>query len=746
MTFLEEAIISGFIGEVASRCVDVSWTKIKEAVKNRKNKHQNIESQIYDVVVNVLNQITNNKFENDQDKIYQVAEKLLMGYKDDRCDSIEAVKSGLQILDESVNNDKYMEFKTLLYQEISKSDYEELYRQIRLFQQDEESSKTSRIDHSVDEVKQDIRDIKQVVLSEKKENEKNTLTIQNVKFQNNKKQDYIKIWNSRLFLHTDNEENPITLADAFIMPSCRILKSNRYIKCLDDDALDEIIDKFVKYNKSSTMLITGVPGIGKSSITSWIANKYRQDDNCIILRFRDWDSEELERGILKSIYNTLECKKRDLENKVVILDGYDEMKSLNIQKKLLVTFFSDIKDFENFKCIITSRPAYINSDKFENILILKEFDIIRVENFCRKITGKGLENKKKIKTNLEVLGIPVILYMALMSNIDITENPTKPELYNHIFAEEGGIFDKFYDGQVEYSKGNQIMRISPNIKKYLEFLRETAFMMFQNGRLSLLINECNIPDLEFEEKSVSILEFPIKHLFEKYKFDIEFIHKSIYEYFVSEYIFMSIIHENNEYDLARILGKLLISNKLSFEILEFLKYKVQCHTNNKLSDMIYKTFQIMLKDGMTFYTNKCYKNVIDCEFMILSNMLEIIHLWENTNLKFDDIYKYINLGRGTDLNLSGMDLRKIDLNNIDLSNAKVKNINLGGVNLEKLNLKGARFKEADLTEADFSGAKLYGAKFIESKLVGADFTRAKLNESDLTEADLTGVDLTRIKY
>ena len=37
-------------------------------------------------------------------------------------------------------------------------------------------------------------------------------------FQNNKKQDYIKTWNSRMFLHIDDKENPLTLADAFIMP------------------------------------------------------------------------------------------------------------------------------------------------------------------------------------------------------------------------------------------------------------------------------------------------------------------------------------------------------------------------------------------------------------------------------------------------------------------------------------------------------------------------------------------------
>lgn len=65
------------------------------------------------------------------------------------------------------------------------------------------------------------------------------------------------------------------------------------------------------------------------------------------------------------------CKKSDLEGKILILDGFDEMKTLNIRDKLLMDFMVDIKDLLNFKCIITSRSAYINLDDYENIIELK---------------------------------------------------------------------------------------------------------------------------------------------------------------------------------------------------------------------------------------------------------------------------------------------------------------------------------------------------------------------------------------
>lgn len=96
------------------------------------------------------------------------------------------------------------------------------------------------------------------------------------------------------------------------------------------------------------MLITGVPGIGKSSITSWIVNEYKDNNDIMVLRFRDWESEDIENGLLKAVYNTLECKKKDLENKILIIDGFDEIKSLNERENLLDSFIVAIKDFEKF--------------------------------------------------------------------------------------------------------------------------------------------------------------------------------------------------------------------------------------------------------------------------------------------------------------------------------------------------------------------------------------------------------------
>lgn len=543
--------------------------------------------------------------------------------------------------------------------------------------------------------------------------------IKEERFKNNKKWKYIENWSSRLFLHLDNDERPVTLADAFIMPDCGYRITLGRIKFSQEDNLESIIYKFVRYEKASNMLIAGIPGVGKSTVTSWIAQRYRNNDNVIVLRFRDWESEELKTGLLKSICKTLECKKADLENKILILDGFDEMKTLDIRMRILNTFLSDIKDFENFKCIITSRPAYIDSSCFYNRIEILPFGVDEIKRFYLSIVGREL--KGVINSNLEILGVPVILYMAIMSNIDITKKTSKPELYNRIFAKEGGIFDRF----CEYDNGSQVLRNPENIKKHLRFLREIAFTMFEKNSLQIKKSECKIPELDSQGKLVSILEFPIKHLFENTNPNIEFIHKSIYEYFVAEYIATTIIEAagSDGRGLAGMLGKLLKNDKLSKEIIEFLKYKTH---NSKLENMfefINVTFNLMLRDGMTYYTYEHYKKVHICEKNVFINMLEILHLWDMVSIKVDPIISDYLKYNENNLNLEGADLRKADLTGAYLRGANLRRVNLSRGNFsdnsigdmkeepDDFGLYGIDLQGADLTGADLRGRNIKQINF-----------------------------------
>ena len=345
--------------------------------------------------------------------------------------------------------------------------------------------------------------------------------------------------------------------------------------------------------------------------------------------------------------------------------------------------------------------------------------------------------------------------MAIMSGVDISENPTKPELYNRIFAESGGIFDKFSHNGTSYSTGKQVLRNIKNIKKYLKFLQKAAFMMFEKNTLSLSKKDYEIPTIEFEGNYVNVLEFPIKYLFENVENKIEFIHNSIYEYFVSEYIFSlikEIIHTNmSEENLAGILGSLLKGRRLSPEILHFLKFKIRSKMDN-ISGLIYNTFQLMLQDGMTYYTNKCYKNVIKCEINVFYNMLEIIHFWNNHDLKIDcSMNDYLCYNKDHVANLSNMNLSNVNLKNVNLENANLSKANLQHANLDNTNLEGANLSKADLSYANLKGANLEGANLIRTNLSSANFndanlSRAKLHASDLFDTKLNSTNLIEASF
>jgi len=767
----EGAIISGFISKIINDVIDVTKDKIMKADQNRKSEYQNFETRIYQVIIDAINEFTYGEYVN-QDILYDTAEKMLNGFKNGEKDNIVAVKSGLNNFVSNVDKSECERFIIVLCHEISKENNFDVYKEILLLLLRQETK------YNHDELQYIRKKLDEVIFKlDNKTVIKEVSVTEDIKFQNNKKEEYIKNWNSRLFLHKNNNEKPITLADAFIIPDCVKHKSIKGIDFSDSDKLNIVIEKFIRYKKTVTMLLTGVPGIGKSTITSWIANEYKGEDSIIILRFRDWKRKELEEGLLNAICEKLCCETEDLEKRILILDGFDEMKALDIRERLLNDFVNDIKDLENFKCVMTSRPAYVNADNFQVVIQISRFDEKEIDAFYKIIKNSSLSNMKKIKLNLEVLGIPVILYMAIMSDVNFGKNPTKPELYNRIFAEEGGIFDKFNDGETEYSTGKQIMRNAKNIKDYLQFLRRVAFMMFEKNDLSLEIRNCEIPKLKFNRENLTILEFPIKHLFESNEKNIEFIHKSIYDYFVSEYIFLSIdteiknIKNNNCIkNISKVFGELLKCNNLSLEIIEFLKYKVEHENLNEKHNIVYQAFQLMLQDGMIYYTKGHYKNVIECERKVFANMLEILHILDCNNLIYTaSIDRYLKFESCT-LNLQGMDLSEMGFEGVELKNlnmsktriegANLENINLRGKNLEGIiwkrvnlinaNLENANLNNADLENSDLSEAKLsyttlIKAKLVKVDLIGADLQGAIFWETDLREASLYGANLIGTK-
>ena len=753
MIFILEAFFSGCISKVINDGKDYSWSKIKSVIYDRHD--QNISTKICRVIEKSLNIVTDNTYKN-SDKIYDAIEKLFNEFKN-HGDTLVSVKCGLNILGIDSSDQRCENFLEKFYEGIRHDD--DLYKVIIMdleqkgiqVSQEEFRKLNEKLDKNHKELIEKLDGINENLNGSSLVNEEN-ITTKKIKFQNNKKQDYIKLWNSRLFLHLDNDERPITLSDAFIVPNYQMQVWVDRIGFPKNATLDEIIDKFVNYNRTSTLLIVGAPGIGKSSVISWMAKKYQYDDRMIILRFRDWESDELENGLLKAIYAILNCKNVDLENKTVVIDGFDEMKLLPVRESLLKSLFADVLDFKNLKFVITSRSDYVEYENFENVLSLLPFSTYNIRKFYQIITKKELDPKVKYFKNKEVLGIPVILYMAIMSNLDITQNATKAELYGRIFAKKGGIFDRFSHEGIAYDEGTQILRNRENIESYLDVLQKIAFKMFEKNDSFLVKEEYQVPKLFFQGEYVSVLEFPIKHLFESTKCNIEFVHKSIYEYFVSEYIFLKfgIINETEKkvVDYAESLAKVLKNNHLSKEICEFLKYRIiKSDLKNKFN-VINDVFQTMLKDGMLFYTNETYKNIVKYEMNVFTNMLEIIHLWEFdiVSVKCELINSYLRYNHEVPLNLSRFFFEGANLLCLCLSKANLQNSILTSIKAIDAELEEADLTDAKLQHSDLRFANLRATTLTEANLCDADLTKVNFQDADLINADLRGAKLCKADF
>ncbi len=79
---LEGAIVSDLLSKLISDGVDISKTAIQNFVEGRYKSYQNLYSQIYKILVQVLHTITYHCYEKDPERIYEAAEILLREYRD----------------------------------------------------------------------------------------------------------------------------------------------------------------------------------------------------------------------------------------------------------------------------------------------------------------------------------------------------------------------------------------------------------------------------------------------------------------------------------------------------------------------------------------------------------------------------------------------------------------------------------------------------------------------------------------
>lgn len=646
------------------------------------------------------------------------------------------------------------------------------------------------------------------------------------------RKDYFEIFqnllDTPLFLEDKyKEEEQITLEDIYTEPKFAFFDVKQNILRDSPESLLELIDQFIK-NPSpknikekykvvnsnyigNTLFILGEPGIGKSSLVCKIVNTISKK-KVYCVRLRDLDKKEIQReGALKAILNLLSIEDINLTQKTLILDGVDELCGIENYESSIDDFcFSLIKAASrlNFKLLFTSRLNYVHLEdsRFNAILVLKllpfqkeqfkhwfdqyytkhnqleQTSLIREHLFMLCNTKEEAEKKK-----LELLGIPLVLYLLVELQVDISEIHSLGQLYDKLFDNLEG---RFYDGKTTHTLPN----LYENCKEIAESIAQKMFDIQKDTLTSEQYHEVflSLPrklktsfPMIVENEHFYLLSFYYR--MDKEKCSVEFIHKSLMEYLVSEILYdhlsqiLELSEEKQKEELQKELDRFFTFHAITDEISLFFLEKVKKNEKQQpLFSLLKKYYKFYLEVGFLYKISNNINSLTKIQNLFISywkllrilantkkeNLLEeeknffCIYLiripFENINLSYQNLAE-TKLNRadlsGADLrvadlriaNLSGTDLRGTDLRGTDLNWADLSGAKLNNAKLNWANLRGAKLNGADLSGADLRGADLRVADLKGAKLNGADLNGADLSEAYLNKADLSGANLNGAK-
>ncbi|MDE6435835.1 MAG: NACHT domain-containing protein [Lachnospiraceae bacterium] len=177
------------------------------------------------------------------------------------------------------------------------------------------------------------------------------------------------------------------------------------------------------------LLILGQPGIGKSTLITWIAANFTDmTDNIFVYKFSDdlsnieWQNTSEKYNMAYDVLLKSGLSYVDLNGKTLIIDGFDE---INVHDRIVIInklCWQLIKEspLNNFSLIITCRENYIQElhrSAFDYIT-LQSWNKEQIKSFCSIFQEKTKDSisdytMANVFKNEDVFGIPLILYMVL---------------------------------------------------------------------------------------------------------------------------------------------------------------------------------------------------------------------------------------------------------------------------------------------------------------------------------------------
>ena len=303
--------------------------RIKSALNDKKNR--NLPTKVYRVIERALNIVTDKKYKG-TDISYDAIERIFIEFRENG-DTLESVKCGLGLLVSDVSDQKCESFLDKFYDGVCQD--EDLYKRISLIlkekgikiNQQEFQQLNENIEGGFAQLNRKIDE--KISINNKNDNKYN---LQNRVPVKSRTQEYADKWNANMFLNSfsDWDENAgvnVALKDVYIdehLPHFIYKHGEK-----EFDNLDVLLSKHImKTNENKMLLILGQPGIGKSTLITWITVNFADRVNDILVyRFAsdlgntDWKNGRISNRVLEE----LGLDHSDLDGKILILDGFDEV-------------------------------------------------------------------------------------------------------------------------------------------------------------------------------------------------------------------------------------------------------------------------------------------------------------------------------------------------------------------------------------------------------------------------------------
>lgn len=544
-------------------------------------------------------------------------------------------------------------------------------------------------------------------------------------------------FNKRLFLE---EKNGPTLKQVFLWPKCHL--AGRWE---ETEAL-EITDAFLRDPAFWLLVVEGAAGSGKSSFAAALSEKYHTSQY-IYKSLRDLtgrDIIEFRRELLRECGLTA-----DDMDKVLILDGYDEIHH-RVKRSV---FLADLKWFEDhgYKIILTTRPGYLELSQTairDYVKVyLRLFDEGQITQWLERYQEAGgrllpetihaLTQPRADSGLHEIWQIPIMLYVIANRNINVWTVTCMGELYEKVF---------------EGMKRDKAGLTAETLERHYQIAQKIAYCMDREGILSVSSDMVKEWCKElFDETFFSSVY--IEYSIIEGTWMLEFVHKSILEFFAAKWIFSQLQGDKT----LEILGDTYISD----EVLDYLEYFTKSNQGlaERVRQCVRQAFHSFMENGIyiegTLPTGaaELKYDVLFCNLSVLTKFVlkerilgEVLDPGEYGKTLTFLIRNYLHSGfakpqtaRQIFLNEDFSELympTHLGFTGHALNGVGFHDCALSRVDFYECNLKDSFFKKVTFCRCDFGAANLENACFADVvfdsvSLYGIRFSGAKLCQIDM---------------